>query len=123
MKCSVRFALSGSVAVLGLLALAACGGSATTLGNTTAAASNSPAPVATVQQSTPSPVNTLPAGITQEYVDAVFGALESDLATSCENAASSGDFYIQSLAGVAKDGGGTSEAWIGLIKDWLSKNC
>ena len=65
----------------------------------------------------------LPAGVTQELADAVFGALEQDLATSCSNYATYNGQFVESMAKAASDGGGSRQDWADLIRLWLTKKC
>jgi hypothetical protein len=65
----------------------------------------------------------LPAGVTQELADAVFGALEQDLATSCSNYATYNGQFVELMAKTASDGGGSRQDWADLIRRWLTKKC
>ncbi len=56
--------------------------------------------------------------MTQELVDAVFDALEQDLATSCSNYATYNGQFVESMARTASDGGGSSQEWVDLIRLW-----
>ena len=56
--------------------------------------------------------------MTQELADAVFGALEQDLATSCTNYATYNGQFVELMAKTASDGGGSSQEWVDLIRLW-----
>ena len=61
--------------------------------------------------------------MTQELADAVFGALEQDLATSCSNYATYNGQFVELMAKTASDGGGSRQDWADLIRRWLTKKC
>jgi len=114
------------VSTLGIaVLLVGCSSGTTDLSSTgpaDQATSSSPSPAAPVR--TPSPVSTLPAGISQANVDAVFGAFESDQASTCRNWGGGGsNLYVQLMASVASKSGGTKDAWMVLITNWLQENC
>ena len=61
--------------------------------------------------------------MTQELADAVFDALEQDLATSYSNYATYNGQFVESMAKTASKGGGSRQDWADLIRLWLTKKC
>jgi hypothetical protein len=82
-----------------------------------------PSETASESPNTSADVVDLPDGISQELSDAVFGALEDDLSTTCSNYSTFKTTYVNTMAQAASEGGGTVPDWRVLLEGWLVKNC